>query len=179
MKKTDTQLGHHFMLLLSYLYLSRIEKGASRPVIPKLAGNQIAPMRMRFAAFVIDMLFLYVISKGVHWTYTYGIFKFAGQEYFLTHFEMIFMAQNLLIVFLFALYFGLFESSKRQATPGKQLLRIKVCDAYGRPFGLYAAMLRFLLLALSITLVLGLLVAYFTPYRQTLHDFAFKSFVVF
>lgn len=77
------------------------------------------------------------------------------------------------------LYFSLFESSRKQATPGKLLLCLKVVApdgsrlSFGRATGRYFA--KFLS---CLTFGVGYLMAGFTPKKQALHDMMAQCFVV-
>lgn len=68
-------------------------------------------------------------------------------------------------------YHMVMESSPRQATYGKQLLKIKVCDMQGNPLTLAHAAGRNAAKVLSIlTLSVGYLMAFFNKQQQCLHD---------
>ncbi len=84
------------------------------------------------------------------------------------------------IYFLMAgAYFAGFESSASQATPGKLLLGIKVCDAQGRRLSVGHALGRWVAAALSyLTLFIGFLMAAFTERKQALHDMVSSTQVV-
>ncbi|MBW7997922.1 MAG: hypothetical protein FVQ81_15400 [Candidatus Glassbacteria bacterium] len=72
---------------------------------------------------------------------------------------------------LYWLYFAVFESSPRQATPGKMMLGIFVTDIHGRRISFPRALARTLAKILSkLILWLGYVLALFTPRSQTLHD---------
>jgi uncharacterized RDD family membrane protein YckC len=77
------------------------------------------------------------------------------------------------------LYYGLFEASARQATPGKQLLGLRVTDMKGRRLPPLHAWLRqgakIITLAMS---GLGYLPALFTVKAQTVHDIVARTLVV-
>ena len=77
------------------------------------------------------------------------------------------------------LYYGLFEASPRQATPGKQLLGIRVTDLKGQRLSTVHAWLRqgakIITLAMS---GLGYLPALFTVKAQTIHDIVARTLVV-
>ena len=69
------------------------------------------------------------------------------------------------------LYFALFESSRRQATPGKMMLGIFVTDLQGRRISFLRALGRTVGKVLSqVILWMGYLLALLTPRRQALHD---------
>lgn len=69
------------------------------------------------------------------------------------------------------LYFALFESSRFQATPGKRAMGIVVTDLAGRRISLGRASLRYVGKLLSgLILMLGFVMAFFSPRKQALHD---------
>ncbi|MGN6638656.1 MAG: RDD family protein [Mucilaginibacter sp.] len=68
------------------------------------------------------------------------------------------------------IYHVIMESSPRQATYGKQILRIKVCDMEGKRIGMGMAIGRNLLKIFSLMSVVGYLLSFFTKYQQCLHD---------
>ena len=71
------------------------------------------------------------------------------------------------------------EGSARQATYGKQILRIKVSDIEGGPIGLGQAFGRNLAKIFSVlTLGVGLLVSFFNRKQQCLHDIIAGTLVV-
>lgn len=77
------------------------------------------------------------------------------------------------------LYFTLFESSARQATPGKMALGIVVTDLDGDRISFARANGRYWGKLLSVlTLFIGYLMAAFTGKKQTLHDMVAGCLVV-
>lgn len=84
-----------------------------------------------------------------------------------------------LVVLLHCLYSALMESSSKQATLGKMLLRLKVTDldgnriSFGRAIGRHFAEYLCIL-----TLNLGYLVNLFTDKRQSLHDKICRTLVL-
>lgn len=84
------------------------------------------------------------------------------------------------IYFLIAgAYYVGFESSASQATPGKLLLGIKVCDAQGWRLSVGHALGRWVAAALSyLTLFIGFLMAAFTEQKKALHDYVSATQVV-
>ena len=69
------------------------------------------------------------------------------------------------------IYFAAFESSSKQATPGKMALGIKVTDLNGRRIGFGKATGRYFGKTLSsIILCIGLIMIAFTEKKQGLHD---------
>lgn len=84
-------------------------------------------------------------------------------------------------VFLLAfwLYFARLESSQRQATWGKRLLGIKVCDLQCQRISMARASGRFFGKLLSVLLYgIGFLIAPFTRRKQALHDLMAGTLVV-
>jgi uncharacterized RDD family membrane protein YckC/Tfp pilus assembly major pilin PilA len=77
------------------------------------------------------------------------------------------------------LYAALFESSARQATPGKLALRIKVTDLEGRRISFARATGRYFAEWLTgLTFGIGYVMAAFTQKRQALHDLIAGTLVV-
>ena len=69
------------------------------------------------------------------------------------------------------IYFAAFESSPKQATPGKMALGIKVTDLNGRRIGFGKATGRYFGKILSfIILGIGFIMIAFTEKKQGLHD---------
>ena len=88
-------------------------------------------------------------------------------------------AQEAVGFVLWWLYHALFESSAAQATLGKQALRLKVTDIYGRRISFGRAAGRTLAKILSlITLTIGYIMAAFTLRKQALHDFVAETVVL-
>ena len=68
-------------------------------------------------------------------------------------------------------YFAILESSPMQATIGKMVLHLYVADLHGDPITFARASIRYWLKILSnLTLLIGWLMAAFTPRKQALHD---------
>lgn len=77
------------------------------------------------------------------------------------------------------LYSAGLESAPQQATLGKQLLRIQVCNTRGERIGFMRASLRHFCKGLSfMTLGLGWLIIPFTKRRQAAHDLASHCIVL-
>ncbi len=84
-----------------------------------------------------------------------------------------------LTIVLFMLYFVLFESSEKQATPGKMALGIKVVGQNGLRISFLRALGRYAAKFLSfITLCIGYIMVAFTAQKQGLHDKIATTFVV-
>ena len=81
------------------------------------------------------------------------------------------MLMGIVFSILYWLYFAIFESSPRQATPGKMLAGIFVTDLTGGRISFWRALGRTLGKVLSKALLyLGYLLALFTERNQALHD---------
>ena len=81
------------------------------------------------------------------------------------------MKLNLLSVAVGWLYYASFESSSYQATPGKQAMGLFVADTGGYRISFSRASGRYFSKLLSgLLLLLGYIMAAFTPRRQALHD---------
>lgn len=77
------------------------------------------------------------------------------------------------------LYHALFESSHRQATPGKLACGIKVTDLAGERISFGRASARYFASWLtSVTFLVGYLMVAFTEKRQSLHDMIARTLVV-
>lgn len=78
------------------------------------------------------------------------------------------------------LYFAFFESSRHQATLGKQALGLRVADSDGRRLSFWRATGRFWVKGILMGMTLGLetLVCLFTKKQQTLHDLAIECIVI-
>ena len=69
------------------------------------------------------------------------------------------------------IYHVVMESSAKQATIGKQLLRIRVCDLFGDRITTGTAITRHVAKLLSLApLFIGYIIAFFTKQQQCLHD---------
>jgi uncharacterized RDD family membrane protein YckC len=76
-------------------------------------------------------------------------------------------------------YFSIMESSNRQATLGKLVMRIKITDLRGERISLAKASVRFFAKILSTNILLiGYLIALFTERRQALHDLLASTVVI-
>ena len=92
---------------------------------------------------------------------------------------LIYLLWQFLGILSFWLYFALSESSPRQATLGKRLLKMKVIDKDGGRIGFGRASARTFSKILSyVTLYIGFIMAGNTRRKQALHDLIAETYVV-
>lgn len=154
----------------------------------KLIAFDYAPFHLRAAAFVVDFIifaFALTILSVILGAFDISLLPdFVG----LNQKEIIeqlqsnskpLRAMNLAITALHSFYYAYFESSYRQATPGKKLLKLKVVDINGEQLGIFTALLRNFGKVISQALFLiGYVMAAFTPKKQALHDIFARTLVV-
>ncbi|MDD4003712.1 MAG: RDD family protein [Elusimicrobiaceae bacterium] len=140
-----------------------------------------ATLNSRFVASVIDGIILLIVEV---------VLKFTG-------------VPSLVSFVASALYFTLFDSSDKMATPGKMLLKIQVIGATGGRLSFGRAFMRYFLIAAVFPLVYGtalflskavhplivlpvaiagivvICMPGFTRYKQGLHDKMLNTFVVY
>lgn len=76
-------------------------------------------------------------------------------------------------------YYAVFESSPLRGTVGKHALGLYVADVHGDPIGFARASARYWLKILStLTLMVGWVMAAFTPRKQALHDLLAHTLVL-
>jgi len=133
----------------------------------------------RWAALIIDSIIVGVALMIVMMMIAIplGLFTFdSGGD------EFVAAAQGIYYVLYFIaapLYYAGLESSAAQATLGKRIIGIKVCDLEGRPLSFMHALGRWAAAALSyLTLYIGFFMAGFTAKKQALHDLIASTYVV-
>jgi len=95
--------------------------------------------------------------------------------------SQVIMAFSLLIIIPLAklIYHIVMESSAKQATYGKQILKIKVCDMQGERIDFGRAAGRNLAKILSVmTFFVGYLLSFFNAKQQCLHDMVAGTLVI-
>lgn len=123
-----------------------------------------ASLDVRLLAMAVD----YLLVFGIYSVVALVLLSFANQQLVkiaiaLSGIVIIPIARSVYAVFM--------ESSKKQATLGKQLLGIKVCDEEGRSISFGRSLLRNLGKWLStLTFGLGYLFGFFDRKQQCLHD---------
>ena len=86
---------------------------------------------------------------------------------------------TIITMIIYWIYFAAMESSKKQATLGKQILKIKVVDMNGNRISFGKATGRHFgkIISFSIMLI-GFFMASFTPKKQALHDIIAQCLVI-
>jgi len=115
---------------------------------------------IRFAAYFIDGIILTIAQ------YFLALVFFSGADLFATNYTL-----SLVSLLVGVAYFSGMESSARQATIGKILLKLKVGDAQGGQITFGNALGRYFAKILSfLTLLIGFMMAGWDPKKQALHD---------
>ena len=156
--------------------LQKAQYFVQEPSVP--SDKFYAGFWLRVDAFLTDLAALYIIALV---SVLVLVLCFA----YLTSVTLNEMA---MIVFIFLvlfgligvwLYFSLFESSRKQATPGKLRLCIKVVDSEGSRISFSKATVRYFAKLLSgLALGMGYIMVGFMPKKQALHDKISECFVV-
>jgi uncharacterized RDD family membrane protein YckC len=158
--------------------------------VPGVPGLVLAPMGRRMAAFAIDFFLAALISSPL---IIYMLTALSGipdlEERFLftlvnpdvpTPPNVIFygMMGNLISSALMLLYFAGFVAVHAR-TPGKSIFHLRVVDASGQKPHVVKAVLRAIVLILSMNIFfLPMAYAFFNPQRRALHDFIVGTYVV-
>ena len=131
----------------------------------------------RFAAYFLDCLIILITSLIIGGVFGFMSVYILGTTIgFYGIFELF---ANILGILITWLYFAFMESSAKQATYGKRLLKIKVTDLNGQPLSFGKASGRhFGKLLSAILLFIGFLMAGFTSKKQALHDMMAGCLVV-
>jgi uncharacterized RDD family membrane protein YckC len=134
-----------------------------------LAGVEYAGFWKRAAAALIDTAVLFMAGMGIGAAYLAVNGSKEGFD----------LANNVLGVVIGWLYYAGFESSRKQATPGKAALGLVVTDLNGRRISFYRATSRhFGKIVSSIILGIGFIMAGYTEKKQALHDKMFDCLVI-
>jgi len=159
-----------------------------------MADSKYAGFWLRFVAYIIDYIILYVISGFVILPILAAVGLGVGAS--TSGFDMNSMTEGDIMAMataiggaIFAgglisfainiLYYTFMESSKFQATVGKLVLGLKVTDASGGKLDFVKALIRQLGKIVSgIILLIGYIMAGFTEKKQALHDMIAGTLVV-
>lgn len=156
----------------------RMAAASLAPPPPASTLPGYANFGQRLGAHIIDQLIL--IVPGVLVATAAYYYLDSKQEAFdlesPTDFQSWVNLMQGLMLPLQCVYYAVFESSARQATPGKRMLKIKVCTSDGARLSLTRAAARILIK--SFTLAFGCLTMFFSPRRQALHDIVMNTVVV-
>ncbi|HYG38513.1 MAG TPA: RDD family protein [Cytophagales bacterium] len=116
----------------------------------------------RLSAFLIDTFLIFLIELII-----------------LVLFEIELLQLQLFTILIAWIYYAVMESSDEKASVGKKLLAIQVTDLKGNKLSLAKATIRYISKYASFcTLLIGFLMAAFTPRKQALHDIISGSLVV-
>jgi uncharacterized RDD family membrane protein YckC len=131
----------------------------------------------RFAAYFVDGIIISIVY-GI--AFFFLIFPMLVQGNIdPLRLSMINIGFSLMSTIFSWLYFALMESSSHQATLGKILLGMRVCDLEGHPISFARATGRFFGKILSgLILYIGFFMAAFTEKKQGLHDIMASCLVV-
>ena len=141
---------------------------AEQPVIPQYFGS----FDQRLLASALD----WFLVSGVCLVIAVAASAFTSDKAGLLS---IALSLFLVIPIVKFVYHIIMESAVKQATYGKQILRIKVCDMQGRRISFGKAAGRNVAKLLSvITLFTGYLFSFFTPQQQCLHDMVAGTLVM-
>ncbi|HHW71478.1 MAG TPA: RDD family protein [Clostridiales bacterium] len=126
-----------------------------------------------FIIFGILVIICSIIGIDVFESYTYG-----GSANYNVGVQLT-TASSIIMMIVDWLYFASFESSTKQATPGKMALGIIVTDYEGERISFGKALGRkFAKILSTITLGIGYIMAAFTEQKQALHDMVAGTLVV-
>ena len=158
---------------------SRLETGDV--VMSEKGSIYYAGFWRRFAAILIDSIILAIGETiiGVIFGFMIGAFL-VGMELDIDTIQAITVVfAYILGLVLNWLYFTLFESSSKQATPGKMALGIVVTDLNGERISFGRANVRYWSKIVSaLILLIGYIMAAFTEKKQALHDIIAGTLVV-
>ena len=137
-----------------------------------ISNISLASNRLRMKAFIIDDLLITFITFILLWQ---PISKVSGDlEAIIIILNQAFL-QVILLKFLYQTFFIWYYG----ATIGKIFAKIRVINENMQRVNLTTSMIRSAIRIISENIFyLGFIIAYFTPYRQTLHDKMAKTLVV-
>jgi uncharacterized RDD family membrane protein YckC len=139
-----------------------------RPIIPQYFGS----FDQRLTASAIDLLFV----SGALIVVAFSSFLFIHDD---DTRRIIGLSLLVIIPITNLLYHIIMESSASQATYGKQLLKIKVCDMEGERISFSRSAGRnFAKVFSAATFFIGYLICFFTKQQQCLHDMIADTLVM-
>jgi uncharacterized RDD family membrane protein YckC len=132
----------------------------AQPIIPQYFGS----FDQRLTASAIDLLFV----SGAFIVVAFSSFLFIHND---DNRRIIGLSLLVIIPLTNLLYHIIMESSASQATYGKQILKIKVCDMEGERISFSRSAGRnFAKVFSAATFFIGYLICFFTKQQQCLHD---------
>ena len=153
-------------------------------IYPPAPEFNYADFGTRFLAALIDGLLLAVVSNVISFSLGFGAMSgmnfrdpdlISSPAFWSGYFAIIGVT-----VVLQILYFAYFESSERQATPGKMAMKLRVTDMHGERLSFANALGRsaFKNLVSGTICLIGYIVALFTEKKQALHDLVANTLVI-
>ena len=120
----------------------------------------------RFSAYMIDILILTIVTLIINFIFD--------------KFDLFYLyTRSLIFYIIYILYFSIQESSSYQATFGKRILKLVVCNLNGEKISFKIALLRnFARIINDFILALGYFIIIFTKNHRGLHDYISKTLVV-
>lgn len=155
-----------------------------------MSENKYAGFWLRFVAYIIDYIILYVINLIIIAPVLGMVGMGAASMDFqsmtegdiitmVTSILMAVVAGSIVLMVVNLLYYTLMEASKFQGTVGKIVLGLKVTDKDGGKVSFVTALLRNLGKIVSgAILLIGYIMAGFTEKKQALHDMFVGTLVV-
>lgn len=151
------------------------------------AGRQYAGFWRRFVAYVVDWLMFSIIWFAVfkvtgfwdsYWALATGSFNTPDAPIKLDVLQNFFWMNQWMWI-AWTVYIVLATASPMRGSIGKYFMDIAIVDADGRRIGLFRSLIRELSKILSALIVLlGFIMAGFTPKKRALHDFIVMSVAV-
>ena len=148
---------------------------AAFPIVVRYAG-----FWKRFVAYFLDIIIIDIVAWAVSFIVGLILGLMSANSYGLTN-DYLGVYFFFVPVFIVGdwLYFALMESSPKQATLGKQALRIIVTDLDGKKISFGQATGRFISKLFSIIIFfIGYIMVAFTDKKQGLHDMIAGTLVV-
>lgn len=148
----------------------------STPIAVETPAARYAGFWRRFWAFLIDGTILSLalwpvrLALGAPFCFSADSIEDFSREELVSKLGVVVIANtiNMLVSWI---YFALFHSSARQASPGMMALGMRVTDAAGQRISFARASARYFgSLVSTMTLGIGFLMMLFTERKQTLHD---------
>ena len=130
----------------------------------------------RLVAYIVDAIIVYVIAQILIVIEVTVLPKIMDGQSFAT---AAIALSWIIIMLTYLAYFIFLESSQKQATLGKRIMKIKVVDSQGKRLSLANSIGRNLGRILSgMIMGIGYLMIIFTKKKQSLHDMLAKTYVV-